>query len=104
MLLADDVVLAVIDEHLAGEDGFLVIGSHAGAKAAVGGLDVPEAMIDPYDDGVILPDDGVHDVVHNSSLSALWAVKMFGYSCCDSLHERVLLVVTVVMVVTLSWG
>ena len=76
MLIPDDIIPVVKDEHIAFEGGFLVVDGHTGLKAGVGRLDVPVTVVDADDRGLVIY--GVIHIVFLLILPLCGCKKVFG--------------------------
>ena len=74
VFLPDNIILALIDKHIALEGGFFVIGSNACLETAMGGLDIPVPVVDADDDGI----GGCIVIAHKTHIDSflpLWAIQ-----------------------------
>ena len=60
VLIPDDIIPPLINQHIALEGGFLVVDGHAGLETGVGRLDVPVSVVDADDHGLV-----VHSIIHS---------------------------------------
>lgn len=62
VVFSDEIVFALIDEQIAFEGRFLVVGDNAGLETAVGSFNVAVAVVDTDDDGIGVVIHKIHSV------------------------------------------